>query len=152
VARSLRHQIPRLRDQEIVLRFIAFYIQAATYRRPLRRFLNNFAAQYRHLDNLPAQSIRQLFEMCTDLLLHGVGRSALRFGGQQVNAAFTEALLVGLARRIDLGNSPAPQDVARAVEQVANDRDVSLVVTSATADEDSVRKRLAIATKAFLRS
>jgi hypothetical protein len=140
---------PRLRDQEIILRFLALYVQAGTYRRPLRTFLNDFAAAHRSLNTLSATTLRDRFETATALLLAGPGRAALRSGGNQINAAITEAILVGLARRLDLGTAPTPEDVTEAVRRMTQDPRLELAISRATADEESVRTRLAIATKAF---
>jgi hypothetical protein len=140
---------PRLRDQEMILRFIALYIQAGSYRRPLRKFLNDFAANHRGLDSLPADVLRERFEKATELLLAGPGRAALRATGNQLNAALTEAVLVGLAKRLDYGAPPAPADVTAAVRTISEDSRIDPVISRATADEESVRTRLAIAGRAF---
>jgi hypothetical protein len=140
---------PRLRDQEMILRFIALYIQAGSYRRPLRKFLNDFAATHRGLDSLPADVLRERFEKSTELLLAGPGRAALRATGNQLNAALTEAVLVGLAKRLDYGAPPAPADVTTAVRTISQDSRIEAVISRATADEESVRTRLAIADRAF---
>jgi hypothetical protein len=140
---------PRLRDQEIILRFLAFYVQAASYRRPLRKFLNDFAAAHRTLDSLPTDLLRQRFEATVGLILEGAGRRALRASGNQVNAALTEALLVGLARRLDFGEHPSAASVRDAVETIMADPAMDSAISRATADEDSVRTRIAITTRAF---
>ncbi len=140
---------PRLRDQEIILRFLALYVQSGSYRRPLRRFLNDFAALHRNLDDLPAERLKMLFETEVDLLFRGPGRGALRAGGNQVNAALTEAILVGLARRLDVGTTPTTVDVTSAISRLTSNPRLDAAISRATADEESVRARLALATQSF---
>jgi hypothetical protein len=110
---------PRLRDQEIVLRAIALYVSPGTYSRPLKKYLNDFTAAHRDLDDFPIDTVRSRFAAATRLLVEGPGRAALRTGaGRQVNAALTEAVLVGLARRLDAGSVEHPTAVGEAVAEL----------------------------------
>jgi hypothetical protein len=82
------------------------------------------------------------------LLVAGPGRAALR-GGRQINAALSEAVFVGVARRLDAGGAPSPEAVTSAVEAMLADPELTPAISQATADEESVRTRLAIATRTF---
>lgn len=142
---------PRLRDQELVLRILALYVSATTYRRPLKTFLNDFIGEYRDTVRFPVESIVQRFETAARLLEAGSGRRALRWAGNRaVNAALTEAVFVGLMRRLDLGDDePSPEAVTAAVKRLQGNERLANAVTRATADEESVRTRLAITTREF---
>jgi hypothetical protein len=142
---------PRLRDQELVLRVLALYVSPGTYRRPLKKYLNDFVAAHRFMQDLPAETIGDRFRTATALLnaTDGPGRSALRSGSNQVNAALTEAVLVGLFRRLDAKRDPSPQSVANAVEELMLAEELEPAISRATADEEAVRTRLAIATRIF---
>jgi hypothetical protein len=141
---------PRLRDQEIVLRAIALYVSPGTYSRPLKKYLNDFASDHRDLEDLPADAVRERFAAATRLLVQGPGRAALRTAaGRQVNAALTEAVLVGLARRLDAGAVQDPGAVGQAVEALLANEEFQRTITRATADEESVRTRLGLATRTF---
>ena len=136
---------PRLRDQELVLRILALYANAATYKRPLKTFLNGYVAQNRGLSDLATQRLGDRFSLACRLILEGEGPAALRLPSQ-VNAALTEALLVGLLRRLDHGSEPTPQGVQTAVQEIRNDARMIAAVSRATADEENVRIRLETAT------
>jgi hypothetical protein len=140
---------PRLRDQELVLRIVALYVSPGTYRRPLKKYLNDFAALHRSLKDLRTDTIRERFQTCAHLLANGPGPSALRVGEGQVNAALTEALFVGLFRRLDAGSSPDLVAVGEALAGIHKDEGFTRAISRATADEESVRTRLAVATQAF---
>jgi hypothetical protein len=140
---------PRLRDQELVLRILAFYVSAATYRRPLKKFLNDFMGEHRQLDRLSADDLARIFGRAAELLLAGPGRSALRRAGSQINAAFTDALLVGLMRRLDTGRDITPTEVRSVVSALERNEELVSSIARATADEETVRNRLAIATAGF---
>jgi Protein of unknown function DUF262 len=139
----------RLRDQELVLRILALYVSPGTYKRPLKKFLNDFTAQHRNLEALNVQGLRQRFGAAATLLSSGPGPQALRLGKGQVNAALTEAIFVGLMRRLDAGPPPAAESLDTPLRQMLEDTGFLSAVSRATADEESVRTRLAVATQAF---
>lgn len=141
---------PRLRDQEIVLRVIALYVSPGTYRRPLKKYLNDFTAAHRDLDEFPEDTVRERFSTACRLLVEGPGRVAVRTAaGRQVNAALTEAVLVGISRRLDAGPVENPAEVGDAVSRLLAEEAFQRTIARATADEESVRTRLALATRIF---
>ena len=140
---------PRLRDQELVLRILALYAVAPTYRRPLKSFLNNFAAEHRYLQRLNYEEMAASFGQASELMASAAGRQALRYHGSQVNAALTEALFVGLMRRGDFHRDIEISDVARAIVDIQNDPTLEVAISRSTADEESVRARLEVSTRRF---
>jgi hypothetical protein len=143
---------PRLRDQELVLRILALYAVAPTYKRPLKAFLNNFAAEHRYLQRLDHESIGASFERASGLIANAVGRQAVRYQSSQVNAALGEALFVGLMRRLDFDQEIDRADVATAIRGIQSDPNLEDAISRSTADEESVKTRLEIATKRFARA
>ena len=142
---------PRLRDQEVVLRFIAFYVSPGDYKRPLKKYLNDFTARHRDTRSLSLEVVKSRFDTAASLLVRAVGGRGLRTRGGAVNAALTESMLVGLARRLDLGSVPLPSDVKSAFDATLAAPGFVEAISRATADEDSVRSRLALATAEFAR-
>jgi len=140
---------PRLRDQELILRFVALYVSPGTYARPLKKYLNDFAGAHRSLGGLQVESVRDRFETSTRLLLEGPGAPALRGRGRQVNAALTEATFVGLFHRLDAGDPPEPSEVGEAVASMLQEPEFEAAISRATADEENVRPRLAVAIRSF---
>jgi Protein of unknown function DUF262 len=140
---------PRLRDEEIVLRAIAFYVSPGTYKRPLKTFLNEFVGANRYMDSIPADQLGQLFANAAALINAEAGPNAFRYQSAQINAALTEAILVGLMRRLDAGDPPSPTSVAEAINALLDDRRLAQVISRATADEESVRTRLNLSIRAF---
>lgn len=141
----------RLRDQELVLRIVALFSSAATYRRPLKSFLNSFVGEHRELKKLQTQYVVGLFGEAADLILSGPGPEALRSRGRQVNAALTEAVFVALMRRLEYGPKPTTTAITAAVERIQQDADLLQAVSRSTADEEQVKSRLEIATAELAR-
>jgi uncharacterized protein DUF262 len=142
-------QQARLRDQELILRIVALLSSPETYKRPLKKYLNDFVAMHRDLGHLPADQLRQKIDHAASLIASGPGPSALRLGRGQVNAALTEAIFVGLIRRLDVGGPPSAGDLEAALERMHKNEAFVSSISRATADEESVRTRLNVATEAF---
>ncbi|HUY48781.1 MAG TPA: DUF262 domain-containing protein [Streptosporangiaceae bacterium] len=142
---------PRLRDQELILRVLALYAVAPTYKRPLKAFLNNFAAEHRYLQRLNYEVLGASFERASDLIAATAGRQAVRHQSRQVNAALAEALFVGLMRRLDFQREINEQEVAAAIQDIQDDPNLEVAISRSTADEEYVRTRLEISTARFAR-
>jgi hypothetical protein len=133
---------PRVRDQELILRILALHFDGESYTRPLKSFLNRFVAEHRMLTDLPIAEIRTLFEQAANLMLEGPGREAIRPRGRQVNAALTEAIFVGLLKRLTMPAGPSPEAVTQAVGAISDDPNVIDSTTGGTADEEKVKTRI----------
>jgi len=71
----------RLRDQELVLRAIALFMNSENYKRPLKKFLNDFVADNRDASNPDLDQIRLLFQAATDIIYESAGRESIRLRG-----------------------------------------------------------------------
>lgn len=141
---------PRLRDQELVLRILSFFVSPGTYKRPLKKYLNDFAAANRDCSSLQVETLTALFKSACTELLKAVGPGAFRYQSKQVNVALTEAVMVGLMRRLEAGEpNPTVEAIANVVSQLPSEAKFLDAITRATADEDSVKDRIAIATRLF---
>ena len=138
---------PRLRDQELILRILALYVESDDYSRPLKGFLNNFTGKYRHKSD-SLKNASELFERSAEHLVAGPGPRALRKSSSQVNAAQSEAIFVGLMRQLKIKDLDAAA-VSTAVDSLVANTDFDAATTRSTADETVVQGRLRIATEAF---
>jgi len=138
----------RLRDQELILRFLSFFLNSNEYRRPLKAFLNEFLANYRDLHGLDVEELRSTFQETCATANRALGRLALR-PGTQINAAFAESILVGLARRLRVGPISDLDGVVAMRESLLKNPDFISAISSAPASEEHVYKRLQIASEAF---
>jgi len=138
----------RLKDQEIILRFLAFWKDEEKYKRPLKVFLNEFLATHRNLEGLDVDELRRVFHATCDVAKIGLGRQALR-ADLQINAAFADATLTGLASRVIEGDIKFPEKLKEIRLSLLNDADFRSSIARATADEDRVSRRLSKARDAF---
>lgn len=141
---------PRLRDQELVLRVIGLYLSADTYKRPLKKFLNDVASEHRLETTDSHELLRARFLTATELIHAGIGKEAFRTGGSQVNAALAEVVMVGLMTRLtERGEDLSPESVAESVRRLKSDETVKEAIARSTADEAQVNARLTRALELF---
>ncbi|MFJ9395774.1 DUF262 domain-containing protein [Streptomyces sp. AFD10] len=138
----------RLKDQELILRFLAFFEDEENYKRPLKVFLNEFLSSHRDLEGLSKDSLRKTFQETCDVASAALGRRALR-AESQVNAAFADAMLVGLAHRLKLGPIQDISALEGVRADLLNNTDFTSAIARATADEERVSRRLSMAKEAF---
>jgi hypothetical protein len=167
----------RLKDHELILRYLALLETAdllrqhcwdlkearaseaqrggkpdrtIVYRPPMSSFLNRYLERHEKLEGLNTGKVSAEFDAVCSAIYAGAGADALKWrGGTQVNAAHTDALLVGttLARRagIDL----TPDKVRSALDWLRSKDEYVKALTESTSHADNVVDRLRFATDAF---
>jgi hypothetical protein len=137
----------RIRDQEVILRTLAFYLDRESYSRPLKGFLNAFTARHAQADE-DVRSAGDLFVNACKVLREGPGKSALRrYSTGQVNAAQAEAVLVGVMSNLQRGS--LIDNVEGALERLIDDEYFVDSTTRSTAGTEAVADRMAAAISAF---
>ncbi|HKI83303.1 MAG TPA: DUF262 domain-containing protein, partial [Candidatus Krumholzibacteria bacterium] len=84
----------RMRDQELILRFLALYHRAEKYSPPMKEFLNRYMGDNRWVQAAQAQELRALFESTISAIHAAVGDDAFR-PVRAFNAAVFDAVMVG---------------------------------------------------------
>lgn len=138
----------RLKDHELILRFLAMYEMSEEYSRPMKDFLNTYMGARTDLPDGEAARLGDLFKRSTDTIMSTIGQRAFRLD-RAVNAAVLDSVLVAVARRLDAGPIEDAEALEAAYTQLLGDDDYRGAVERATADEDSVRTRLRLATEAL---
>lgn len=142
----------RLRDQELVLRVIALYMNSDNYKRPLKKFLNDFVSDNRDARSDELLQARDLFMAATDEIMNCAGRESIRLRGSQVTAALAEVLIAGLMFRLAAPlPRPSPDAIREAIQSIKDNNDLTVALTRSTADEEQLSKRLSAARDAFAR-
>lgn len=139
---------PRLKDQELILRFLALHDEGETYSRPMIGFLNRYMSERRELNDDELEERRQIFLTTVAAVHEGVGSKAFR-PATSVNAAVVDSVLVGVARRLNRGPIRDVASLRIAYQRLLATDSYVEAIQRATADEESVRTRLDAATGAF---
>lgn len=138
----------RLKDIELILRFLALYFHLGSYRRPMKDFLNRYMAANRDLQRQDETAIRTVFESTVHGVRAGIGDRAFRPFGS-VNAAVLDSVMYGVAFRLSAGPIEDQKALAKKYEELLRTQTYIDAITRATADEESVRARLDAASRAF---
>lgn len=141
-------QSDRLKDQELLLRFFALANAADQYKRPMRRFLNNFLDENEALSAQKEKSFRASFKSAIDLVAEALGSEAFR-PEKQLNTAVFDSVMVGLSRRLSSKPTPTAAAFKRAYLKLLGKEQFRTAYLRATADEEQVKSRLKLATEAF---
>jgi hypothetical protein len=143
---------PRLKDEELILRFFAFMDRGDAYKRPMTEFLDRYLDDNRDIASDAQVSRQELFAATVSTLHKAVGPKRLFRPEKALNAAVFDGVMVGCARRLQVGPAPEPNRFAEAYEALLSDGKFIDAYKRATADDENVKTRLSMATEAFARA
>ncbi|MCS4531535.1 DUF262 domain-containing protein [Corynebacterium sp. ES2730-CONJ] len=139
---------PRVRDHELVTRILAMFLDWESYARPLKGFLNKFmenglTPEVEKAGSLFKEASRRLNSV-------GDSRSILRLSSNQVNTSWSDAIYVGLMKRLEANcSSLSDGELERIIEKCRTDDDFRSAISRSTADEKNVKSRMELAIAAF---
>ncbi len=140
----------RMKDQELILRFMAMLHEGNRYKRSMAEFLNVFVQTNRNPSDVWMQKTANLFEDTVKSFAKSKGSEAFRVkDGRAVNAAIFDSMSVGLANRIQTARIPDGACVRNVHDQLIRDDEYLAAVTKSTSQESSVNTRLRLAKTAF---
>ena len=134
----------RLKDQELLLRFFAFFFADIKYERPMNVYLNNFMAHHRNLKSRQPPEFRSVFERAINIIHGAVGTKAFR-PISTLNAAVFDSVMVATAKRLGNGAIRDPASYALQYSALLADKEYQELVTRSTADEERVSTRMKLA-------
>jgi hypothetical protein len=138
----------RLKDMEMILRFLAFFYYSPNYRSPMKDFLNRYMSQNRDLKHQSEAEIVDTFNSTVAAIATGIGQRAFR-PVRAVNAAVIDSVMTGVARRLAAGPIHNQAELVASYEKLIDNSDYRNAVETGTSQEANVSKRLDEATKAF---
>lgn len=138
----------RLKDQELILRFFAFWDDRISYTRPMTEFLNKYANRMRNPDDEKLKSLKDAFTSTTSLFNASLGARSFRLT-RTLNVAVFDSCMVGLATRLAKGDKPELNEIKNSYETLLKMPDYIEAVSRSTADDAFVNRRLNLAIDAF---
>jgi uncharacterized protein with ParB-like and HNH nuclease domain len=138
----------RAKDQELIVRFLAMYLNSENYSRPMAKFLNDFSDKMNKETVGKLQAAGKIFKDTIALVNNSIGEKAFR-PVRSLNAAVFDSVMTGIAVR--MARSPAPSKVAvrKAYDKLLASDKFRKGWLRSTADEETVKLRISLATKAF---
>ena len=138
----------RMRDQELILRFLALFYDAEAYQSPLVFFLNRFMKKHKELKPELASEMKSAFASSIEAIRETVGVGAFR-PSRALNAAVFDSVMVGVARRLRKGPIRKGAALRGAYQNLLLDPSFLDACGRGTAGEERVQGRLRIATSVF---
>lgn len=138
----------RLKDQELILRFLALYFDHEHYEKPMVEFLNKFALRYRTDTTEFLDNAARVFQETIDVVWHAFGAEAFR-PERSLNAAVFDSVMVGVAFRLRKGPIDNLEGLHRTYSALFEDRDYRDAISQSTSNETSVATRINKAIEAF---
>jgi hypothetical protein len=138
----------RMRDQELILRFLALLYEGENYQKPMVSFLNSYMGKNRNLGDADAEAMTKAFKDAIDLILASIGNRAFR-PVRALNAAVFDSVMVGTARRLKNGLVKDIQAFREIYDELLHNQAFLDACGRGTASGERVRTRLELATNSF---
>jgi hypothetical protein len=138
----------RLKDQELILRFLALSNDLASYSRPMRVFLNRFMEKNSKMEKTLSDQYSSTFVKVISFIHGALGRRAFR-PERSLNTAVFDAVMIGTADRLNRGDIKATNKFVAAYDVLLADENFRDAYTRSTADEEKVKLRTGLAKAAF---
>lgn len=132
----------RCKDQELILRFLAFYYAADNYARPMKDFLNKFSHKNRRASKETIEEFRSVFKSTISFVHSALGTAAFR-PDVGLNAAVFDAVMYGVAKNRKDGKLTRADGLVEKYFQLLGDEQFFQSYKISTADETQVQTRLA---------
>ena len=142
----------RMKDQELILRFLAMYFNWEKYQSPLTKFLNAYMGSNRHLETQSERELRQVFETTMEAIHRHLGANAFKppWSRGRFTAAIFDSVAVGVAKRLverdDIQNANALKSRYDTLFENESYREATF---AGTARATAAKQRLTIAIEAF---
>ena len=139
----------RLKDHELILRFLAMMERHDKYSAPMRDFLNTFTSEYANADSKTLKKMQTTFENAIKACWDAKGKEAFR-PSRVLNAAVYEGVMIGVAERLATKKvAPTARSLGACYDKLLSDEKFLRYCERATAVEDSVKNRRLLAVAAF---
>jgi hypothetical protein len=130
----------RMRDVELILRALALAVDEQNYEKPMKNFLNRFAAKGNQYPERELSRFEESFRAASDNVVKTLGAKPFNIRAG-VNAAVCDSVMVAFMR-----HSGPPQDVrGRYSNKLTKNADYLADVTAGTTDASSVHQRIRLA-------
>jgi Protein of unknown function DUF262 len=140
-----------LKDQELILRFLALNFDLANYKSPMKGFLNSFMKKHSQISPEEAQKFKNAFISTVAVIQKSIGNSVFKRNKNALNVAVFDAVMLGVSRRLERGNITDLQTLARSYQALLENElfGKATETKSAISNEKNVFKRIELAIDAF---
>lgn len=130
----------RMKDEELILRFLSLYYDFAKYKKPMNEFLSGFMGRNKNPDNATINEMKNLFIETVAFVYNDIGSEAIRPRGN-INTAAFDSIMYTLAKY--KGN--LKENISEQVCLLFEDTNYMKCITEGTTDDETVKSRFNLA-------
>jgi len=138
----------RLKDMELILRFIALRENYANYRSPMPKFLDDFMEENRDINHEKIEIIKTSFQKVIRLANTVIGKEKFRSGNNLIVSRF-DAIMAGLDSYLQVHPTHDPDEIIRKLNILEENETYKWSVEEFVNDTDRVKKRIICAHEIF---
>ena len=135
----------RMRDAELILRFLALAHESENYKRPMKDFLSKFMSHNRNASTRKIAEFRNVFEQVVSIVHAALGAKPFHVSAG-LNAAIFDGVFVAVSKNPGISKANLK---SRYLKLLKEEKFVE-TITSATTDVETVRERLLIVQEILL--
>ncbi len=143
------HEDLRLRDQELIIRFLALFFEADIYKPPLSEFLNSFVAKYREPEQAFIEECKNIFVNAINIAYKAVGKDVFKIRKALYTTIF-DSVMVGIAKRLKESSTIDYKRFQLVYDELIANSEYIEAIKAPTSNRN-VLKRLKIAIEVFSR-
>lgn len=131
---------PRLKDEELILRFFAFVDALDTYQKPLNEFLSKFMSKSKNADDSMIEQYRESFISTVELIDRDIGLKAFR-PTRNLNMAAYDSIMFTLYKYQKI----LKPNLSKCVDDLFLNEAYMKTVRVGTTDEENIKSRFKLA-------
>lgn len=138
----------RLKDQELILRFLAMYFDWESYEKPMNEFLNGFMSKHKNADLGTIKLHKDLFTITINKIFDALGKSAFKMK-KGIIAAILDSVMVGITKRLISNEELTKDNLIKKYTDLLKDQEYLAAIEQHTSDVDKVSTRIEKAIQYF---
>lgn len=139
---------PRLKDMELILRFIALREDYEAYRSPMPKFLDTFMEKNRDISVEKIDELKERFTNVAGLVSKTIGKEGLRSGNTLTVSRF-DAIMTGFDAYLETHVDENSEEVLGRLKQLETDKKFQWSIEEFVNDTDRVKARISRAKSIF---
>lgn len=138
----------RMKDVELILRFLTMKESHTSYTKPMIEFINTFCAKNRNPSDDKCAYFESVFSQTIKLFHDSIDDQLFR-PSRALNVALFEACMVGLAERLTRGIAIDNDEVARCYAELMENAEFLELISQSTSDVKNLKRRVELAIDSF---
>ena len=130
----------RMKDEEIILRFLALFFNVDNYEKPMNSFLSDFMGENRNPSQLRLDEMKRIFLDTISYINTNIGLDAFR-PKRNLNIAAYDSIMYTIAKN----NTKLNTDLLHCIKKLFDNPDYKKSISEGTTDPETIKTRIRLA-------